>query len=193
VGRWVLFTQAGLIAVVAAVAYLSGYAIGGGKGGAQSGVNEFGDSVPDTAAAVAPVQINGAVHYDGDKKPDADAVIIVLPKGAAPAEKISIAGLRPQDPPPAENNAQVRIVESLDGAYARSDSAGNIRLSVRPGEYLVLAISRHANRPNGQNPSPDNLSQLDQFFTSPAELLGQSKYDLSHRTLSVDMPLQFDF
>jgi hypothetical protein len=188
IARWVLFAQAALIALVAGVAFLSGYVIG------------VGAPRPPAELSLAPqpaaVEITGRVRYGADRKQpaaDSDAVIIVLPKGAQLAEKINSAGLRPQDPAPAENNAQARIIESLDGAYARADSAGEFRVSVRPGEYLVLAISRHARRPKGHHPPAEHLALIGQYFSPAADLLGHSKYDLAERKLPDAKPLEFDF
>ncbi len=191
VRRWVLFAQGGLIAVVALVAYVSGY-LTGGSGGAAPSPGE----TPLSAAKNAPVVVVGKVRFRPDRKPaeaDGDAVVLALPRGAAVSEKIKVSGLRPEDPRPAENNPQTRILESLDGGYARADRSGNFQLTLRPGPYLVLAISRHAKRPNGQHVPPEQLSLLEQYFVPAKDLVGQAKFEITEREVAEGRPLEFDF
>ncbi len=80
--------------------------------------------------------------------------MIVFPQGAAPADKIPVAGLRCDDPPLSEGNNALRAVESSDGSYRRADDQGQFELSLPPGAYKVLIISKHVQRPAGSSPIP---------------------------------------
>ncbi len=156
--RWVLYVQAVLIAVVAGLAFGSGYWMGKGT---QPPVEETPPAKRDA------VLIRGSAHYRNDrglKTPDADAAIVIVPKDAIAEHKIDIKGLRPRDPAPTEKNPAIQAIELLDGAYARTDRIGKFSVVLRPGEYWVLALSRHAARPASQPPKPDDLDLLGRYF-----------------------------
>ena len=189
--RWVLYAQAALMTVVAVGAFSSGLVVGGGRS------RRVVETAPAQAPAPGPVEIGGTVHFrpNGGKHPqaDGDAVVIALPAGAVFPERIKVVGLRPQDPAPTENHAPTQILESLDGGFARVDRTGRFRLTLRPGGYLVLAISKHAQRPKGQAIPADDLALLGRFFTSGPDLVGGARYALAEHVLSVDRPLEIEF
>jgi hypothetical protein len=186
IARWVLFAQGALIAIAAVGGFAAGYFFGRVIPNSPNGANH----------ANAAVQIEGRVASGANNPtaaPDADSVVIALPMNAAPAERIGVDGLRPDDPTPAENNSQVRIIESLDGAYARVDEAGRFHFTAAPGNYLVLAISRHELRPPGDAPQPEDMVRLERFFSPAAALIGQAKYKIVEQRLSEHEPLEIDF
>ncbi len=144
VSRRMLQLQAVIILLISLAALAAGYYIGRG---AQPKSNS--QASPD------PVAVQGRVSYQGDSNqllPDAQAVVIVFPQGATPADKIPIAGLRPDDPATAESNS-VRAIDSLDGNYRRTDDQGQFELvRLPPGSYKVLIISKHAQAAGGRTP-----------------------------------------
>jgi hypothetical protein len=185
--RWVLYAQGVLIAVVAAVGFGSGYWLG-------RAAQPQGEEAPP--AEHDAVLIRGSVHYRNDrglKTPDADAVIVIVPKDAIAEHKIDIKGLRPRDPAPTEKNPAIQAIELLDGAYARADRMGKFSVVLRPGSYWVLALSRHVARPASQPPKPDDLDLLGRYFLRGGDLLGTAKYELRLRQLAANEPLEYDF
>jgi hypothetical protein len=185
ISRSVLYFQAVLILVVAILAFVAGFFIGRG-----------GQAPLATHPAHSdPVVMNGSVSYrtESASLPDSDAVIIVLPQEAVPPQKIGQDGLRPQDPPPNETNANVRAIRSLEGIFVRADEAGKFSFVLPPGEYWVLTISRHAARPAGQLAEPDDLAALAEYFAAPGELLGGARYKWQLMKLAPNQPLDFDF
>ncbi len=189
IARWVLFAQGALILIAAVGGFAAGFLIGRSEP-----VEQIETSV--SRANVAPVVIEGRVAYravDQGSALEPDSILIALPATAAPPEKIRAEGLRPEDPPPAENNSQVRVIEALDGAYVRVDQTGRFQFSAAPGDYLVLAISRNRLRPVGDEPRPEDLARLEQFFSPAAELIGQAEYQLVERRLSENEPLEIEF
>lgn len=186
VPRWVLYAQGALIALVAGAAFAAGY---------------FWSHPPAPTVEVSPEQrdpvlLHGLVVYRNErglKMPDADAVLLVIPREAVPDQKIDGRGLRPRDPPPAARHAGLQAIELLDGAYARADRDGKCSLVLRPGDYWVLALSRHASRPKGQAVPADDLEVLERYFLKPAELIGQAGYELRARKLSPGDVLEYEF
>jgi hypothetical protein len=184
--RRTLYVQAAMIAVVSLAVFACGYFIGRGARAPE---------VP--LAALKPVPVQGRVTYAADANqtpPDAQAVVIVFPKGTKPAERIPIAGLRPSDPPlAAENENTLRAIESSEGVYVRADEQGQFEIRLRPGVYKVLVISKHAQRPPGTQPKSKDLIALGGFFKDAPDLIGLSRYDYSERRLPDESPLNYTF
>jgi hypothetical protein len=186
--RWVLYVQGALIAAVAGLSFGFGYWMGRG---AQPAAEEVA-AAPEGDA----VLIRGSARYRNERKlqtPDSDAVVVVLPKDALAGQKIDTKGLRPRDPAPTGKNGAVEGIELMDGGYARADRAGKFSLVLRPGAYWVLALSRHASRPDGQPAKPDDLELLGRYFTRPGDLVGTARYELKLRQLGANEMLEYDF
>ena len=98
-----------------------------------------------------------------------------------------------RDPAPTEKNPAIQAIELLDGGYARADRHGKFSVVLRPGEYWVLAISRHAVRPANQPPKPDDLDLLGRYFLRAGDLIGTAKYELNVRQLAANEVLEYDF
>lgn len=186
ISRTVLYAQAILIGVVAVAAFGIGYFAG-------RGVRQ---PTPDELMAQQhPVAIEGDVVYRNDAgadTPDAGAVVIAVPHGAAPGQKFSIAGLRPADAPAADGavNVAIQAVESEGGACARANETGQFTITVRPGKYWVLTISANASRPNGVLPTIRDVRTLGRYFEGAADLLTDRRYALTEQQLPNDAPLE---
>jgi len=183
VPRWVLYTQGALLAVVALLAFVLGLHLGG-------------ESPPESAEAV-PCRVEGRLEYrtaGGPSAPDAGAVVIVLPADLRPDEKLSIDGLRPDQPPPPGDHPSLLGIGILGGAYARSDEQGRFSVQLpRPGVYFVLFLSRHASRPSGIQPEGSHLAQLGRYFLPADELLGGNNYRWSSEKIRRDVQLDYVF
>lgn len=188
ISRRVLYAQGVLIAATGLVAFILGYLFGG------SSVLPV-PAVP-MAASSGPIEVAGTLTYlhNGAPQADAGAVIILLPHDSAPDEKISIDGLRPQDPPPAEEAMPVRAIRSLGGQYQRSDPSGVFSLTVpRAGEYHLLLVSRHAERPTNVQPHEEDLLALERFFKHAPDLIAGQKYRWQTLELTPETDLTHDF
>lgn len=125
------------------------------------------------AAAELPLAVEGRLQYrtpEGDRIPDADAVVLLLPLDRIPALTVSGSGLRPDDKG-AEPGAAAQVIEEWGGVFRRTGVDGSFGFSLPlEGRYLVLAISSHARREVLES-DPATLQQLSRFFRDPLELL----------------------
>jgi hypothetical protein len=192
ISRRAIYAQGILIATVGVVGFVVGYLIGG------RGATPSPESMTDAAdAPFEPVLVEGRLTYRGDdgrRLPDAGAAVLMLPTGLALDERIPVEGLQPGSSMPDGGAAAERILESLGGAYQRTDDEGRFELiAPGPGTYHVLLISRHARRRVGVSPNPDELASLGRFFHPAPELMGRLKYDWTERTIQPGKPLEHDF
>jgi DNA-directed RNA polymerase subunit M/transcription elongation factor TFIIS len=119
--------------------------------------------------------VAGKLYYrgfDGERIPDADAVILLLPLDRIPTFPISGLGLRPDDNhlSPADDNVQQ--IKEIGGAFQRTGADGTFLIQYEnKGHYLLLMISAHSKR---SDPEPDSttIRELKRFFRNPKELLG---------------------
>jgi len=194
--RRTLYVQALLFLVLAVVAYTSGYFIGRGDA-------EHQLQVEQEKASLERVPIRGTlVCKSADHRQvigDEDAVIIVLPEGKLPEEKLSSDNIRPRDPmpnpvpdPPPKS---VRLIRELGGQYARADAKGDF-FTVIPdqGAYWVLVISGHAERPGETDINEIDLSEIGNYFAMPEHLIGRQQYRWMKEELNVGFdPIEIEF
>jgi hypothetical protein len=170
--RVILYWQAGLIGVVALVAFGLGWWIGGA--GRNRPANE------PAARPEAPAEVSVKLQYDqgGRTQADAGAVVILLPAGKVPDDKIDVDGLHPAAPPPSDDHPGKRAIEAIGGAYGRTNERGELADLVVPtgGRYHVLLISSRAQRPPEVQPKPADLAMLGRFFALAPDLIGEQRY-----------------
>jgi len=184
--RYVLYAQGALIAVVALVAFVLGIVLG-----------RTGAPPPAVEVANEPVLVEGNVTYQirpGQDVADTGAVVVVVPKEKFPTSRLSITGLRPQDPPQlyGENEA-IKEIESLDGSYQRVPASGKFGIMAKPGKYHVLVISRNAFRAKNSPLVPNHMAILADYFDSANELIGNYQYSFASHDLPGDGPLDIAF
>ena len=176
--RGTVYAQAGVVAGLALLAFLAGLLIG----------RATRPPVEVTAASIStePVALEGHVLYalsPGESLPDAGSTVIALPPDKKPDRKIAARGLRAGDED--DLDAAADALRAIGAAVARADDAGQFQLLVpRPGNYSLVIISNHANRPDGLTVALADAEELSQYFSSPAELIGQKRYAVSVRKLS---------
>jgi phage FluMu protein Com len=187
VPRRVLYIQGVLIIVVAIASFILGMMVTGGR--------------PQEVADVAPVPcvLSGEIVYTtggGRNLPDNGSVVIALPieQRPAPTGKAPIAGLRPGDPVPRDDSENLRIIQSIGGAYARTDAEGRYRLSVPDtGRYFVLIVSKNKYRAAGEELDKVDIAQLGRYVQPPTELLGESRYEWRELLIRRNEALDFTF
>lgn len=171
VPRTVIYIQGVLLAVVAVVSFLLGMLAGGA-----------GDRAQQQAASPTPFTMRGRVEYlsaSGRLRPDEGAVVVLLPQNARPeaGAKWPVAGLRPGDPPPDENDHTLRAIQELGGDYARTDMDGRYHVDgADTGEYFLLVISRRGIRSDNDPPKRSDVAQIGRYFTPTLDLLQSNEY-----------------
>lgn len=187
VPRRVLYAQGILLLVVAVVSFILGMLVTGG------GSNEVADAAP------VPCVLSGEVVYatgGGRNLPDDGSVVIVLPTDTrpAPTAKAPIEGLRPGDPLPQGDSDNLRIIQSIGGAYARTDTAGRYQLTLPDaGKYFVLIVSKNKYRAADEELNKADLAALGSYVLPPTELLGESKYEWREVTIRKNESIDFTF
>jgi hypothetical protein len=130
--------------------------------------------------------ITGKLYYrgfDGERIPDADAVIMLLPLDRPPTFPISGNGLRPDDNQHLLTEDSVQQIKEIGGVFQRTDADGTFSIHYETtGRYLILMISSHAKRSDSA-PDTTTIRDLKRFFRNPQELLGdysfsQDEYEL---------------
>ncbi|MCB9941331.1 MAG: hypothetical protein H6823_24120 [Planctomycetaceae bacterium] len=188
VPRRVLYAQGILLAVVAIVSFILGMMVKG-DGGAKQAV--------DTAPI--PCVLSGAIAYatgNGRSLPDDGSVVIVLPteQRPAPTGKAPVEGLRPGDPIPRGDSANLRIIQSIGGAYARTDNEGRYQLTLPDaGRYFVLIVSKNRYRTAEEELDKADIAQLGRYVQPPTDLLGESRYEWQEVTVRANQSLDFTF
>jgi hypothetical protein len=131
--------------------------------------------------------VAGKLYYrgfDGERIPDADAVVLFLPLDRIPTFPISGVGLRPTDHhfSSVEDNAQQ--IKEIGGVFQRTGADGTFLIQYEnKGRYLVLMISAHSKRSDSE-PDTTTIRELKRFFRNPKELLGD--YHFSHEEYEFD-------
>ena len=177
--RQTLYAQAVLFLVIAGLAFAAGYLIGRGDASYELYVQK-------QAAAKEDVLVEGKVTYDpgtGQLTGDVGSVVILLPQNRAPDRKLSVFGIRPHEPLPPDSHATVRGIRELGGVYTRADASGDFSLVLPTGDYYVLLLSRHAERPPDSLVDELDQIQMAQYFNDPAMLLRDSKYRWMKKTV----------
>jgi len=171
--RQTFYIQGFLFLILGIMAFGAGYFIGRGNA-------TFDRQIAEEQASKQRVPVEGTLVYDtgaGRIAGDENAVIILLPEGKQPEATLSIQGIRPQDPPPRDNNRSVERIRSLGGAYGRADAQGNFYLVVPDqGRYHVLIISAHAARPGNDDIEEGDLVEMQRYFHLAKELVNRFKY-----------------
>jgi hypothetical protein len=130
----------------------------------------------------------GGMAKHGERRADADAVIICLPKDHLPSPLLSCEGLRPEY---AVNDKTavdtIHRIRELGGMYERADANGTFTLQYHVGvRYVVMLISAHQMRSGGIL-KPSVLQELRRYFQNPEVLsehcLHVDEYDWSDYSL----------
>jgi len=107
-------------------------------------------------------EVIGTIFFrteNGERRADADAVIICLPKDRLPSPLFSCQGLRPGDTP---NNDTIQLIHELGGMYGRVDANGSFSLEYREGHYIVILSSAHQTRTGGM--MKPSVHELRRYF-----------------------------
>lgn len=194
--RRTLYVQAALFLVVGVVAFALGYFIGRGDANYQVRID-----VVEEAREQVPIRGTLVCKREGGQViGDENAVIIALPEGKWPKEKLSFRDIRPRDPmldptadPPPKN---VRLIRELGGEYARADARGEFFMVLPDqGIYRVLIISANARRPEGANFDEIDAEEIGQYFDLVEQQIGRRQYRWTKEEINVGfnaIEIEFD-
>ena len=171
--RQTLYLQGVLFVTLSLAAFTAGYFIG--RGDASLDLQQAYEE-----ATRELVLVEGKVVYDpgsGVLAGDEGAVVIALPDGKLPEQTLSIEGIRPRDPPPADDHQSVQAIEDLGGAYARVNAEGVFSLVLpERGNYRLLIVSNQTSRPADDPIDELDQDEIQQYFFRAAALVNRHKY-----------------
>ncbi len=172
ISRRAIYTHVAILVLVSLATFLIGW-VSGGAGARAPGSNQ-----------AAPVRFEALIQYvaaNGKTLPDEGAVVLLWPKQAKPLERLSIKRLAPSEPAPPADFPTLKAIETLRGAYTRTNAQGEVRdlMLTEPGEYYVLVISRNLARPPMEPINEKVVPILGDLFGGDAvTLLGTRQYTL---------------
>lgn len=187
VPRGVLYAQGILLAVVGLTGFVLGLLFHSGE-----------QSETEQVALPQYVDVSGSVVIQDESennRPDAGAVVLVVPRDRRPEaeQRVEVAGFRPGDPEPEEDNPSLQALHRLGGTAVRASSEGRFQIRVPAGDYYVLVLSRTQFRPSSQPPTRDDLSQIGRYFKLATTLMGESAYRWQAYSFRRDQTLQIVF
>ncbi len=171
--RSVIYIQGGLLAAVGLVGLFLGLLIGWGT-------SDDGMVVATQKSAT----VRGRVTFSEGRfdTPDPGAVVMVLPRGTFPSERIPIDSLKPGMTPFDKDDPIVQEIRRMGGDVARTKENGQFLLRVSTGgSFYLLAISH--NRPSDGSIKPRDLDEISNYFRGTSDLIGQQSYRWTRETL----------
>jgi len=180
VSRSVIYMQGALLGIVALICFTLGAVVGG----------LFAPRPIDEEEIKGPFFVSGEVRFNPDNRTtsfDDGAVVVVLPKDAAPERKVSSEGLRARDDVEFDPTDQLRPLLEAGGVYTRVDMQGHYSVKVlSPGKYLVLVISRRGSRPEDRQMPLSDVAIIGKYFNDAYEFVGDRQYELVEQTIRRD-------
>jgi hypothetical protein len=188
--RRVFYVEAALYLVVAAAAFLAGYFMGRGD-------TRYREYIRMQLEAQQRIYVPGRILRHVGNRPAADegAVVLALPAGKFPTERLPPEGIRPSLGQPRGNSRTTAAVLDLGGALEFADAAGKfgLNLPVR-GKYHILIISAHVRRPADQSLPFGDVKEMEPYFQDPRAVVQESAYRWTLRELNLGAnPLEVDF
>lgn len=186
ISRRAIYTHVAILVLVSVVTFLVGW-ISGGAGARTPGGSNAG-----------PVRFEAQIQYmaNGKTLPDEGAVVLLWPKQAKPLERLSSKRLTPLEPAPPADFPTLKAIETLHGAYTRTNAQGEVRdlLLTEPGEFYVLVISRNMARPPMEQLNDKAIPILGDLFGGEAvTLLGNRQFTLKSYMIADTRTLNHTF
>lgn len=188
--RRVFYVQGVLFLVVALAGFGLGYFIGRGDT-----TNRM--TIERKEAAQERTQVRGKLIYDrggGVFVGDEGAVVIALPEGGLET-KIPVSDIRPQDPKLSKPPKSIRLIRECGGQFARAKASGDFDFVVPDkGDYCLLIISKSASRPGDTAVDELDVSEMQEYFSSPEDVIGNHEYRWIKATVDSGLnPIEIDF
>lgn len=131
IARWIVYTQAAFLGIVATTFFVFGLAVGNNTGEQATEVTRNTETV-----------LGGLVVFrkNGNEEVDTGAVVLVLPVKNFPDPRPEPDSLVPDRFVPLDNPA-IETIRELGGAVVRVDRIGRFQTKLRSGSYWVLVLS----------------------------------------------------
>lgn len=166
--RPAIYTIGGLLAGIAILAFLLGWAFG----------SRF--STSQRASVSSSPTLDGRISYltqRGKHAPDTESVVIAFSTTRKPDEKMPAGELRPDIPAADVATTTRSTVRAWGGDFARCDRSGAYEIEVdKPGEYYLLVISNHRSRDADRPLTTREVVEIGQFVTRATELLQDNDF-----------------
>lgn len=163
--RWVVYTQGGLLGVIAISFFVFGLAVGSGY--------SVGSTGPTTRQIA---EVSGLVLYeDNGRRVDTGAVVMFLPSDGTLDPRPEPDSLLPDRFIPLDNPA-IDAIREIGGAVVRADRVGGFATRLRQGTYYMLVLSKHQTQANSSAIEKQMRADLGAFFFPVDDLIGQSAW-----------------
>jgi hypothetical protein len=168
------------LAIIFIIGFVFGFAFRSFFLGKTNNTQDPSGVTVNSAPALTDSVITGKLYYRGvgrEKLPDADAVILFIPKDKTPAVSMSVKGLRPDDNAGAGGEG-VQQIEEMQGLFCRAGANGEFSIPYkRSGKYLAIFISAQLTRPDeSEGLDRETLKTLKLYFKRPQDLVGNYTY-----------------
>lgn len=141
--------------------------------------NSPSDAVSSSKPTAA---VRGRITFQtdsGERRPDRDARVLLLPEKRAGTTKLAVTGFRSADAD-ADGQVAAASLRALGGDVAIVDDAGNFEsTALKPGTYRILALSHFQPREDRAAIEPSVKALLESYFDKPEQLLGKCRYQLA--------------
>ncbi len=168
VPRWIVYFQAGLIAVVAATFFIFGMMVG-----------NLTSTGPTKATGQQNFRLTGSVlvKQGRQQKADTGSVVIALPAQQKPAERLDPEYLKPNRFEPVNNRA-IDKIRDRGGDVVRVNQDGNFELQLRgPAEFFILVISNAKSSQGKFAMEKSQRAEIGRYFLPYEPLLKEHEFD----------------
>ncbi|MGL4593874.1 MAG: hypothetical protein ACRCUY_04000 [Thermoguttaceae bacterium] len=120
----------------------------------------------------------------GNKNPDADACVLILPKNRTPTLPLSTAGFSPNAANSHHMSDSIQQIQELGGAFTRTGADGTFSLELpSEGNYSIILVSSHAHC-NEEAKDSLEMSDLKSFFLSPKDIVSNYQFEKDDYSLT---------
>ncbi len=189
VSRRIVYVQGVLLGVVALSFFMFGILVGSAT---------KPDRIPTNAVGGNKCSLTGIISYRNGangEQPDSGAVVVLLPKGTPPDERVAALGLRPNNPPNTETARAKHAIREIGGYWATANDNGEFKVEVASSKtYYVLYVSGNANRQAG-SPTPQqvkDITEMEEYIFPASDLLGQNQFRWQLVTVLSKNPMQLE-
>jgi hypothetical protein len=181
VARWIVYFQAGLIAVVAATFFIFGMMVG-----------NLTSTGPTDATGQKNFRLTGSVLVEQGRQQKADmgSVVIALPAEKKPAERLDPEYLKPNRFEPVNNRAIDRI-RDMGGDVVRANEDGSFELQLQgPAEFFILVISNAKSSQGEFAMEKSQRAEIGRFFLPYEPLLKDHEFDWQRINVKSDRDIK---
>jgi hypothetical protein len=184
--RYVIFTQGFLLAAVAIVAFLLGFAVNGSR-----------KALPSRSSPVAAgsLQLSGTISLrrQGMRAADVGAALLFIPLDAQPSMKSNLEGFLPDDDSASRIKADAWLKEQ-GGNFVRCNERGQYEVTLpAAGRFGLLVISGTSTEKTNGSHTTQEREQMGRYFDLSGGQLENLRYQWREETIRTSTNLNIDF